>query len=102
MISQLFPGETPGTSYTIQNYLMADEPEEADKKAARDQFDFLRYVVQEEDYATGLKQQRALETRAKDYVIFGKNEEGGHNFHRWVDTILETSDEDLPKLFQTG
>lgn len=103
MLSQLFPGETPGTSYTIQNYMMADEPaDEATIKAARDQFDFLKYVVQEEDYATGLKQQRAMESRAKEFVMFGRNEEGGHNFHRWVDTILETNDEDLPKLFTTG
>ena len=103
MISQLFPGDTPGTSYTVQHYMMADEPtDEATIKAARNQLDFLRYVVQEEDYATGLKQQKALETGAKDHVLFGRNEEGGHNFHRWVDTILETSDEDLPKLFQTG
>lgn len=103
MISQLFPGDTPGTSYTIQNYVMEKAPEdEKTEKAAREQLDFLRYVVQEEDYATGLKQQKALETGAKEYVMFGRNEEGGHNFHRWVDAILETSDEDLPKLFQTG
>jgi len=103
MLSQLFPGDTPGTSYTIQHYLMAEEPtDEATCEAARDQLDFLRYVVEQEDYATGLKQQKALQTRAKDYVMFGRNEEGGHNFHRWVDNILETSDEDLPKLFMTG
>ena len=103
MLSQLFPGDTPGTSYTIQHYLMAEEPkDEATRTAAREQLDFLRYVVEKEDYATGLKQQKALETRAKDYVMFGLNEEGGQNFHRWVDNILETSDEDLPKLFMTG
>lgn len=103
MLSQLFPGDTPGTSYTVQHYLMAEEPkDEASIKAAHKQLDFLRYVVEEEDYATGLKQQKAMETGAKDHVLFGRNEGGGHNFHRWVDTILETSDEDLPKLFQTG
>lgn len=103
MLSQLFPGDTPGTSYTIQHYLMAEEPkDEATRTSAREQLDFLRYVVEQEDYATGLKQQKALETRAKDYVMFGLNEEGGQNFHRWVDNILETSDEDLPKLFMTG
>jgi phenylpropionate dioxygenase-like ring-hydroxylating dioxygenase large terminal subunit len=103
MVSQLFPGETPGTSYTVQHYLMAEEPkDETTIKAARDQLDFLRYVVAEEDYATGLKQQQAMETGAKEHVLFGRNEGGGHNFHSWVDTILETSDEDLPKLFQTG
>ncbi len=102
MISQLFPGKTPGTSYTVQNYLMAEEPKADAINAARKQFEFLRYVVQEEDYATGIKQQKALETEAKEYVLFGRNEEGGHNFHRWVDTLIDTSDEDLPKLFQTG
>jgi len=103
MLSQLFPGETPGTSYTVQHYLMAEEPKDkATIKAAHNQLDFLRYVVEVEDYATGLKQQKAMETGAKDHVLFGRNEGGGHNFHRWVDTILETSDEDLPKLFQTG
>ena len=103
MISQLFPGETPGTSYTVQNYLMETEP--SSEKLIRDaqnQFEFLRYVVQEEDYATGLKQQKALESGAKEYVMFGKNEEGGHNFHRWVDHIIDTKDEDLSKLFMTG
>lgn len=103
MLSQLFPGDTPGTSYTVQNYLMAEEPkDEATVRAARNQFEFLKYVVEEEDYATGLKQQRALETGLRDHVLFGRNEEGGHNFHRWIDTLLDTSDEDLPKLFQTG
>ena len=100
---QLFPGETPGTSYTIQNYLMEKEP--SSEKLIRDaqnQFEFLRYVVQEEDYATGLKQQKALESGAKEYVMFGKNEEGGHNFHRWVDQIIDTKDEDLSELFMTG
>ncbi len=102
MISQLFPGKTPSTSYTVQNYLMEKEPDDEARKAALNQFEFLRYVVQEEDYATGIKQQKALETNTKDHVLFGRNEGGGHNFHRWVDTILDTSDEDLPKLFQTG
>ena len=102
LISQLFPGDTPGTSYTVQHYLMEDEPDEESRKAARDQFEFLKYVVQEEDYATGLRQQKALETRARDHVLFGRNEGGGQTFHHWVDRLLETSDEDLPKLFTTG
>ena len=103
MISQLFPGETPGTSYTIQNYVMEKEPADSNAvREARNQFEFLKYVVEDEDYATGLKQQQALETGLREHVLFGRNEEGGHNFHRWVDTLLETDDEDLPRLFQTG
>jgi phenylpropionate dioxygenase-like ring-hydroxylating dioxygenase large terminal subunit len=102
MISQLFPGDTPETSYTIQNYLMEKEPAEDQIEAANEQFKFLKYVVQEEDYATGIKQQQALKTGAKEHVMFGRNEGGGHNFHRWVDQLLKTDDDGLNDLFKAG
>ena len=99
MLSQLFPGDTPGTSVTIQHYLMEYPPDEAQTQAALTQFEFLKYVVQEEDYATGLRQQKALESGGKPFVLFGKNEGGGHHFHHWVDLLLKTEDADLPALF---
>ncbi len=103
MLSQLFPGDTPETSYTNQIFLMEKEPDtEQLQKEAAEQFEFLKYVVQEEDYATGIALQKNLNVGARDHVLFGKNEGGGQRFHQWVDTLLETSDEDLPKLFQTG
>ncbi len=103
MISQLFPGDTPETSYTNQIFLMENKPAtEALEQEAQEQFKFLEYVVQEEDYATGIALQKNLDAGAKSHVLFGKNELGGQRFHEWVDTLLETSDEDLPKLFQTG
>jgi hypothetical protein len=103
MISQLFPGATPETSYTNQIFLMEKAPDtDALKKEAKQQFEFLKYVVQEEDYATGIALQKNLNVGVRDHVLFGKNEGGGQRFHQWVDTLLETSDEDLPKLFQTG
>lgn len=102
MISQLFPGATPQESYTVQNYLMENSPNEDEAALATEQFKLLKYVVEIEDYATGIRQQKNLQTGARDHVLFGRNESGGHNFHRWVDQILETSDEDLNKLFQTG
>jgi hypothetical protein len=102
MISQLFPGKAPGESITVQNYLMEDEPSEANKSQAHDQFELLKKVVQEEDYGTGLRQQQALQTGTMDHVLFGRNEGGGHRFHRWVDRLLETEDDDLNDLFATG
>ena len=103
MISQLFPGDSPETSYTNQIFLMENEPDTDELKTeAQQQFDFLKQVVAEEDYATGIALQRNLKVGAKDHVLFGRNERGGQDFHKWVDTILETSDEDLPKLFKTG
>lgn len=103
MISQLFPGDTPETSYTNQIFLMQNAPETEEMvREAEKQFEFLEYVVAEEDYATGVALQKNLDVGARDHVLFGKNERGGQCFHQWVDRILETSDEDLPKLFQTG
>ena len=103
MISQLFPGETPETSRTVQYYLMEKAPDsEGLESEAKEQFDFLKFVVGEEDYATGNALQKNLSVGARDYIVFGKNELGGQNFHKWVDAIVEASDEDLPKLFKTG
>ncbi len=102
MISQLFPGESPGESYTVQNYVLENEPDEEQAAAANEQFKLLEYVVQEEDYATGLRQQKALLTGAKSHVMFGRNEGGGHRFHRWLDTLLETDDDQLNGLFTQG
>lgn len=101
MLSQLFPGDTPEESFTVQNYLMENPPANEDvAKAAHEQFKFLEYVVQEEDYKTGLRQQRALKTGAMPEIMFGRNEGGGQNFHGWLDRILDASDEELPGLFK--
>lgn len=102
MLSQLFPGDTPGESYTVQNYLMEHAPDAEQAEAARKQFDLLGYVVEEEDYATGLRQQRALRTGTRDHVLFGRNEGGGQRFHRWLDRLLETPDAELNALFESG
>jgi len=99
LISQLFPGDAPGESYTIQNYLLEKAPDEAQSAAAQEQFGLLKYVVEEEDYATGFKQQKSLRTGARDHIVFGRNEAGGQNFHQWVKRILATNDNDLNDLF---
>jgi hypothetical protein len=100
MLSQLFPGESAGESYTTQYYLMEHEPTEAQAAEAREQFKLLEYVVEVEDYGTGLRQQRALKAGGRDHVLFGRNEGGGHRFHRWVDRLLETPDDRLNELFE--
>lgn len=100
LISQLFPGEKVGESITVQNYLMENLPDDEEViKAAHEQFDFLKFVVESEDYATGLRQQQALKTGTKEHVMFGRNEAGGQNFHHWLDRILKAEDSELPGLF---
>jgi len=102
MISQLFPGNTPDESITIQNFLAVDEPTPESQKMIDEQLAFLFKVVRDEDYATGKRIQRTLKTGSLDDVLFGRNEFGGQRFHRWVDAILETDDADLDGLFSRG
>jgi len=99
MLSQLFPGKKVGESYTVQMYLMEKEPSDEIRDAAHDQFSMLETVVRDEDYATGLRQQKALDAGLTDYVYFGRNEGGGQAFHGWVEKILDAKDEDLNDLF---
>ncbi len=101
MVSQLFPGDSPLESRTVQNYVMQQlPPNDQMRNAAHEQFELLEYVVRDEDYATGFGQQRALMHRPGAEVLFGRNEGGGQHFHTFLDRMLETSDEDLPALFQ--
>lgn len=102
MVSQLFPGKEPGDSYTVQNFLVDRELSPEQAEAATNQFEFLKGVVQDEDYATGLKQQDALRTSSRKYVLFGRNEQGGQVFHNWVEKILQTEDDELQDLFDNS
>jgi phenylpropionate dioxygenase-like ring-hydroxylating dioxygenase large terminal subunit len=98
MFSQLFPGPTWDTSVTVQSWFVPTEPveitrvsnlipEDTEEGSAQQQA-FMRHVVEDEDYYTGLRLQRALATGAKEEVFFGRNEGGGHAFHSWVDRCL--------------
>lgn len=100
LISQLFPGKTVGESVTVQFYVMEHEPtDEAVRQGARDQFDFLKVVVRDEDYATGKRQHEALQTGMIDEVLFGRNEKGGQVFHQWAAKLIKASDEELLGMF---
>jgi nitrite reductase/ring-hydroxylating ferredoxin subunit len=99
MVSQLFPGPSVGESLTIQSFLATTAPDDAQKEAIAGMMKFLEHVVRDEDYFTGLRIQRALQTGALSDVLFGRNEGGGQRFHRFVDALLATDDADLPALF---
>jgi nitrite reductase/ring-hydroxylating ferredoxin subunit len=99
LISQLFPGEDALSSVTVQSYVMETKPPDEALPDVEKQVDLLEYVVREEDYATGLRQQHALQTRAKSHVMFGRNEGGGQAFHGWLGRLLELSEEELNAVF---
>ena len=102
MVSQLFPGDAPGRSRTIQSFLATGTPDEAQRARIDAMMTFLLGVVRDEDYATGLAIQRRLTARSAETFLFGRNEGGGQQFHRWVAALLETEDPDLPALFASG
>ena len=78
---------------------MEQEPGDAQRAAAEKVFELLGYVVREEDYATGFRQQRALASGAKSHVLFGRNEGGGQRFHRWLEHLLALDDAALAGAF---
>jgi carnitine monooxygenase subunit len=89
MISQLFPGDTPESSVTIQNFIITDEPTDELRSLASKHADFFEHVVRDEDYFTGLRIQRNIATGAKTEFLFGRNEGGGQAFHRYLDSLLD-------------
>lgn len=102
MFSQLFPGPTWDRSVTVQSWFVpAGEvevtrrsnlvPEDTENGSSQQQA-FMRHVVEDEDYYTGLRLQRALAAGAKTEVLFGRNEGGGHLFHSWVEHCLREDD----------
>jgi hypothetical protein len=102
MVSQLFPGATAGESRTIQSFLTTSAPDEERRAQVAQITQFLLHVVRDEDYATGLGIQRALETDPGRDVVFGRNEWGGQRFHRFVAAVLRAADAELPALFAAG
>ena len=100
MISQLFPGESVGESYTTQYYVMENQPQtKADVQSAHEQFDFLEIVVRDEDYATGKRQHEALQSGLLKEVLFGRNERGGQVFHQWAEKLANADDADVCAIF---
>lgn len=100
MISQLLPGATVGESVTTQFYVMEHAPTDpAVREGAQAQFDFLKVVVEDEDYATGRRQHQALQSGLMGEVLFGRNERGGQVFHHWVSRLVAASDAELAAIF---
>lgn len=91
MVSQLIPGPTADRSRTVQTHLIAKSATEAERAETLKRVDFLEWVVNEEDYKTGLGIQSALGSGANSEFIFGRNEPGNQMFHRWVDDLVEST-----------
>lgn len=98
-LAQIYPGPTPDRNLTVLNYLRRDPPrDEADRVQIEQMMDFLRDVVNDEDYALGRKIQLGLASGALDTVVFGRNERGNQYFHEWVDWYATGGTDPSPRL----
>lgn len=99
-IAQLIPGPTPSENRTVLYFISRSTPANDEERAKLEQMiDWLRDVVNKEDYQLGLKVQRGLESGAQAQVVFGRNERGNQYFHKWVEYYLaDDPSKDKPTL----
>jgi phenylpropionate dioxygenase-like ring-hydroxylating dioxygenase large terminal subunit len=96
-IAQMIPGPGPMENTTILHFLHPTPPENEEDVAAQvEMADWLRDVVQNEDYNVGLQLQKGLQTGMMKSVLFGRNERGNQYFHRCVKWYT-SGDPDAPK-----
>lgn len=88
MVSQLVPGPQPNQNTTYLNFIHPTRPP-GDDEELEQMMDWLRDVVQDEDYNLGLKVQKGLESGAFEHVTFGRNERLNQHFHKWVAWYLQ-------------
>ena len=82
---------------------MAKKPETAEQIAATENFSaMVLQAVQDEDYAIGFGIQASLESGANAEFVFGRNEPGLQNYHRWVARFMnQQADVDWAKSAQS-
>lgn len=88
-VSQLLPGPGPAENRTILSYICREAP--ADETARANVEEMCRFfgdVTHDEDYLLGRTVQKGLESGAREFVTFGRNEVGNQHFHRWLDHYL--------------
>ena len=70
-IAQIFPGKTPETNTTVLHYLAPEAPKNKEETTELDNYmNFLRDVVNDEDYALGLEIQKGLDSHSKNCLLY--------------------------------
>ena len=90
LVSQIFPGDTPDTTVTIQSILSARKPETDEELEACEAFSKLaNYAVKQEDYPIGFGIQQGLASGANDHFVIGRNEPGIQHYHHTVERVMK-------------
>ena len=79
---RIYPAAVPGRSITVhQNSTPLDISEESVAAGAQAVFDYAHATVRDEDYRLFAGLQANLESRARDHLLFGRNEPGLQHRH---------------------
>ena len=79
---RIYPADKPGRSITVhQNSTPLDISEESVAAGAQAVFDYAHATVRDEDYRLVAGLQANLESRARDHLLFGRNEPGLQHRH---------------------
>lgn len=90
LVSQVFPGESPGSTITRQTLLCSRKPESSEEEQAAQEFSAMTLqAVRDEDYVVGGSIQSALKAGANSHFIIGRNEPGVQHYHQWVAQLME-------------
>jgi phenylpropionate dioxygenase-like ring-hydroxylating dioxygenase large terminal subunit len=90
-IFRVEPGEVPGQSVTMhQNSTQLDLADENVAAIAQAAFDFTHTTVRDQDYPVVERVQANMESGARDYLVFGRNEPGlQHRHTTWSQAVGE-------------
>ncbi len=101
-VAQLIPGPGPLENTTILHFFHHTKPEDEEGVQGLEQMaDWLKQVVDEEDYQVGLQVQRGLQSGHLADVIFGRNESGNQFAHRCIQYYADGAQGEAPTL-ETG
>ena len=84
-VAQIIPGPNLGENTTVLHFFHADPAASEEQLTALNEMaDWLKQVVEEEDYLLGLQVQRGLQSGCMKDTIFGRNERGNQFIHRQI------------------
>ncbi|MGC6512472.1 MAG: aromatic ring-hydroxylating oxygenase subunit alpha [Parvibaculales bacterium] len=88
-LAQLFPGPTPEENKTVLMFFRPEPPKDDEDAAALEgMIDWLKNVVEQEDYMIGDLVQKGVNSGAHANITLGKNEPGNQFFHEYVNWYL--------------
>lgn len=90
LFTQTFPGPTVDKSRTVYLYLRKDQlKDDVERQELSKQIDYATFDIgYNEDVVIGLQIQKALQSRAHEALLYGRNERGNQYFHEWLNWYL--------------